>query len=96
MLHSAASLAGAMIIILWAYAGWHEAAYIVSEMKNRTRNIPLALIFGTLIVTAIYLSVNLAYLLGLDAAELQRRTLAPPCSSIVSGPAAGRCGRWVS
>jgi amino acid transporter len=74
--HSAASLAGAMIIILWSFAGWHEAAYIVSEMKNRTRNIPLALILGTLIVTAIYLSVNLAYLLGLNAAEVQDKRCA--------------------
>jgi amino acid transporter len=67
---SAGALAGAMMIILWTYAGWHEAAYIVSEARNRTRNIPLALILGTLVVTTIYLLVNLAYLIGLDSAEL--------------------------
>ncbi len=58
--------AGAMILILWTYSGWHEAAYIVAEAKNRTRNIPLALILGTAIVTIIYLLVNLAYLVGLN------------------------------
>ena len=58
--------AGAMILVLWTYSGWHEAAYIVAEAKNRTRNIPLALMIGTLIVTAIYLLVNLAVLYGLD------------------------------
>ncbi len=58
--------AGAMIFVLWTYSGWHEAAYIVSEAKNRTRNIPLALILGTAIVTVIYVLVNLAYLYGLD------------------------------
>ncbi len=57
--------AGAMIFILWTYSGWNEAAYIVSEARNRTRNIPLALILGTAIVTVIYILVNLAYLYGL-------------------------------
>ena len=57
---------GAMIFILWTYSGWHEAAYIVAEAKNHTRNIPLALMFGTAIVTIIYLLVNLALLVGLD------------------------------
>src|SRR5207249_4836495 len=54
------------IFVLWAYSGWHEAAYIVAEAKNRTRNIPLALILGTSIVTVIYVLVNLAFLYGLD------------------------------
>ncbi|HZZ79139.1 MAG TPA: amino acid permease [Gemmataceae bacterium] len=58
--------ASAMIFVLWAYSGWHEAAYIVAEAKNHTRNIPLALMIGTLIVTAIYVMVNLALLYGLD------------------------------
>jgi basic amino acid/polyamine antiporter, APA family len=68
--------AGAMIIVLWTYAGWHEAAYIVSEAKNRTRNIPVALILGTAIVTLIYVLVNLAYLFGLDFAGAQKVTAA--------------------
>jgi basic amino acid/polyamine antiporter, APA family len=58
--------AGAMIFVLWTYSGWHEAAYIVSEAKHRTRNIPLALMLGTAIITIIYVAVNLAYLFGLD------------------------------
>jgi APA family basic amino acid/polyamine antiporter len=57
--------AGVMIFVLWTYSGWHEAAYIVSEARNRTRNIPLALITGTTLVTVIYVLVNLAYLFGL-------------------------------
>jgi APA family basic amino acid/polyamine antiporter len=57
--------AGAMIAILWTYSGWNEAAYIASEVHNPRRNLPLALIFGTLGVTALYIAVNLAYLAGL-------------------------------
>ena len=57
-----------MIFVLWTYSGWHEAAYIVAEAKNHTRNIPLALMIGTLAVTVIYVLVNLALLYGLDFA----------------------------
>jgi amino acid transporter len=76
MSHSASSIAGALILILWTYSGWHEAAYIVSEAKNRTRNIPLALIVGSLVVTAIYILINIAYLVGLDVAQLQDKRCA--------------------
>lgn len=67
---------GAMIFVLWTYSGWHEAAYIVAEAKNHTRNIPLALMLGTTIVTFIYLMVNLALLdgLGFEGAKDKRAT----------------------
>lgn len=54
-----------MILVLWAYAGWHEAAYVAAEVKNTRRNLPLALILGTLAVTLIYVLVNGALLLAL-------------------------------
>jgi amino acid transporter len=68
--------AGVMIFVLWTYSGWHEAAYIVSEAKNHTRNIPLALILGTTIVTVIYVLINLAYLFGLGFAGAQQERIA--------------------
>jgi APA family basic amino acid/polyamine antiporter len=62
-----------MIWVLWAYAGWHEAAYIAAEVKNGRRNIPLALVLGTVAVTVIYLLVNIAFLLavGLEVGPKQ-------------------------
>jgi APA family basic amino acid/polyamine antiporter len=68
----------AMMLVLWTYSGWHEAAYIVAEAKNHTRNIPLALMFGTAIVTIIYVLVNLAMLygLGFDGASDKNATIA--------------------
>jgi len=50
----------AMIFVLWTYAGWHEAAYIASEVKDRQRNLPRALILGAAGVTVIYLLFNFA------------------------------------
>jgi basic amino acid/polyamine antiporter, APA family len=58
-------LATALIFVLWTYSGWHEAAYIVAEIKDSRRNIPLALMLGTTLVTVIYLAVNAAFLFAL-------------------------------
>jgi APA family basic amino acid/polyamine antiporter len=66
----------AMINILWTYAGWHEAAYIAAEVKDGRRNIPLALLLGTLAVTVIYLLVNAAYLLAMGLSGAERRIVA--------------------
>ena len=55
----------AMILVLWTYAGWHEGAYVASEIRNPRRNLPLALLLATTGVTALYLLVNAAYLTGL-------------------------------
>ena len=75
--HGSGWFAGAMIFVLWTYSGWHEAAYIVAEAKNHTRNIPLALMFGTAIVTVIYVLVNLALLhgLGFEGAKDEQATV---------------------
>src|SRR5262249_11020325 len=56
------SFAFTMVMVFYAYGGWNEAAFIASEVKNPKRNIRRALIIGTLLVTVIYLAVNLAYL----------------------------------
>lgn len=58
----------AMILVLWTYAGWHEAAYVVAEIHDQRRTIPRALMLGTGLVVALYLLMNLAYLHGLGLA----------------------------
>ena len=55
----------ALILILYTYGGWNDAAYVAAEQRNHRRNIPLALILGTLLITVIYLLINVAYLLVL-------------------------------
>ena len=56
------SFALTMVLVFYAYGGWNEAAFISSEVANPKRNISKALITGTLLVTVIYMAVNLAYL----------------------------------
>jgi len=66
-----------MILVLYAFGGWNDAAFVAADLKDR-RNIPKALLLGTLGITLIYLAVNFAYILGLgfDGARLFRPTIA--------------------
>ena len=52
----------ALISIMWTYDGWADLAYVGGEVRDPARNLPRALMFGTLAIVAIYLTVNLAYL----------------------------------
>src|SRR5499427_2854150 len=51
----------ALISILWVYDGWADLTFVSGEVRAPERNLPLALILGTLAVIAIYLAANLAY-----------------------------------
>jgi len=51
----------AMILVLYAYGGWNDAAFVAADVRNR-RNIIRALILGTGLVMIVYLAVNIAYL----------------------------------
>jgi amino acid transporter len=84
------SLMGALVALLFAYDGWNEAANVTAEVRNPRRNLPLALIGGTLAVTIIYLLVNDAYLtgLGFDAAS-RSETVAADLMNRILGPSGG-------
>jgi basic amino acid/polyamine antiporter, APA family len=49
------SFFAALAAALWAYDGWEDLNRVGSEVANPQRNIPMALIGGTLLVAAIYL-----------------------------------------
>jgi APA family basic amino acid/polyamine antiporter len=51
----------ALVAALWAYDGWNNVSMVSSEVKDASRNLPRALIFGTLAVVVIYLATNFAY-----------------------------------
>ncbi len=59
------ALGVAMVGSLFSSDAWNNVTFIAGEIKNPQRNIPLALFFGTLIVTIIYLLANIVYLMVL-------------------------------
>jgi basic amino acid/polyamine antiporter, APA family len=52
----------AMVGALFSSSAWTNVTYVASEVRNPRRNLPLALILGTGIVTLLYVLANLAYL----------------------------------
>jgi len=52
----------AMVFVLLTYGGWNEAAYIAGELKGKRRNMIWVLVGSIVLITAIYLLINLAYL----------------------------------
>ncbi len=63
----------AIIFVLYAFGGWNDAAFVAAEVRDRRRNIPLALLFGIGAITVIYVLVNLAYLYGLGFETARQR-----------------------
>lgn len=58
------------IYVMYAYSGWNAATYIGEEIKNPRKNIPLALLLGVLVVTVLYLGINLLYVKTLSFEEM--------------------------
>lgn len=52
----------AMVSILWAYDGWADVSFLGGEVKAPQRNLPRALIIGTVTVVVLYLAANAVYL----------------------------------
>jgi APA family basic amino acid/polyamine antiporter len=60
----------AMVSALWAYDGWNNVSMVSSEIRHPQRNLPRALILGTLVVMATYLLINVAYFYVLSPSEV--------------------------
>jgi APA family basic amino acid/polyamine antiporter len=65
-----AAFFAALVAALWAYDGWNNVSMVASEIREPQRNLPRALIGGTLAVMAIYLLANAAYFYVLPAREI--------------------------
>lgn len=59
-----------LIYVSYAYSGWNAAAYVVDEVQQPQRTVPRALIHGTLVVTGLYLLLNLTFLRTIAGPEL--------------------------
>jgi APA family basic amino acid/polyamine antiporter len=60
----------ALVFVSYAYSGWNSAAYIAGEVRTPSRTLPLALLFGTVLVTALYVGLNVVYLASAPASDL--------------------------
>jgi len=86
-----APFAVSLMFTLYAYSGWNAATYILGEVRNPARIIPLALAAGTLLVMALYLGLNAAFLHAAPADILAGKlNVAQVGAERVFGTAGGR------
>lgn len=62
----------AMLAAFWAYEGWNSVGFLGGEIKNAQRNLPLAIIFGLLVVIVVYLLANSTYLSLLNVPQMEQ------------------------
>jgi basic amino acid/polyamine antiporter, APA family len=62
----ASGFSAAMLAALWGYDGWDNLSFVAGEVKNPNRNIPLAIVGGTVLIIILYVFVNIAYFYVLD------------------------------
>jgi basic amino acid/polyamine antiporter, APA family len=60
----------AFIPVMFTYSGWNAAAYMAEEIRDPGRNVPRALLMGTVVVIAIYVLINILYLYVIPIGEL--------------------------
>jgi len=65
----------ALVSVLWVYDGWADVSFVGGEVKDPEKNLPRVLIYGTLIIIALYLLANLAYLAVLPVEEIRHSKL---------------------
>jgi len=67
-------IAGATISAFFCFGGWWEAGKIAGQVRNPSRNLPIAFSGGVLIVTAIYLLVTFAFVAVVPMEQIQSNT----------------------
>lgn len=63
-----------VLTVMFAYSGWNAASYLGAEVKDPIKNLPRAMVIGTILTCAIYVVLNFNFLkfagLNKDATDL--------------------------
>ncbi|MFV0248694.1 MAG: APC family permease [Tenacibaculum sp.] len=83
-----------LLYVTYAYTGWNSAAYIVDEIDNPRRNLPKALLIGTVLVTVLYVLMQVVFLRHASLDQMTGKVeIAFISFSNILGTTAGK---WVS
>ncbi len=64
------AFAVSLIYVSYAYTGWNAAAYLTGDLAHPTRDLPRALLLGTLLVTILYVLLNFVFLYVVSLPDL--------------------------
>ena len=66
-----AAFAISLFWVSYSYSGWNAAAYITGEIENPQKNLPKSLLVGTLLVSVLYVLLNMLFLYSTPVADLK-------------------------
>jgi APA family basic amino acid/polyamine antiporter len=75
-----------LVYVMYAYAGWNAATYIVGDIRDPQKNVPLAIALGTLLVAGLYIALHVGADLPGPRLEHQRHDLGGTASDEDHGP----------
>ena len=79
----------ALISVMWAYDGFADLTFASGEVKDPQRNLPRAIIIGTVLIIAIYLLANAAYLY---VSPIEKMATSPLIAADTMGALFGQAG----
>jgi APA family basic amino acid/polyamine antiporter len=84
------ALAGGLVGAFFAFAGWWDLGKLAGEVKNPGRTLPLALVYGVIIIMIVYVLTSFAfvYLVPLDQVT-SGETFAAQAGEVLFGRAGG-------
>jgi len=59
---ASAPFAISLVFVMYSFSGWNAATYIIGEVRDPERNVPRAMLSGTLIVLVLYVALNAVFL----------------------------------
>ena len=71
----------------YAYAGWNAASYVAGGINEPAKNVPRALLLGTISVLILYLLINISFIVSAPKSEMvgkKRSVSLPPDISLVN------------
>lgn len=81
----------AMIGVLWTYDGWYATTNMAGEMRHPERDLPRALVIGTLIVTVLYTVINVVYMRALPVETMSSSgRIGEAAANVLFGPTGAR------
>ena len=61
----------ALLFVLYAYSGWNAPAYLAGEVRDCQRTVGRSLVWGTILVTFLYLFLNAVFLTAAPTSEMR-------------------------
>lgn len=80
-----------LVYVSFAYAGWNAAGYLAGEFRRPGKDILRSVVFGTSIVTILYLGLNIVFLIAAPREALAgQRTVAHVAATHLFGESGGK------